>query len=84
MNEGTLIAAQVADLASEEAHFSAPETVRATPIRCTDEIEAFQACVAALDCWGMDEPITGWDMRLMASTIQYDAQSAYLRRLAAF
>lgn len=84
MNEGQLIAAQSADLAIEEAKFATPESVRNAPVRDIDQIMAFQGCVAALDLWPLDQPLTDWDARLMTKGCEYDAQTAYLRYLANF
>jgi hypothetical protein len=41
---------------------TATDRLRSNPPRDTTSIEAFQACVAALDAWPLTEPITGFDL----------------------
>jgi hypothetical protein len=72
------------EYAAEENAFHTPESLRETPARNWDEIYAFQNCAAALDAWPLDNPMTGWDVRLIQNTCEYDAQTAYLNRLARF
>jgi hypothetical protein len=79
-----IIAKAGLELAVEEAEFATPETARERPIRNTDQIEAFQSMVHSLDCWPLHEPMTGWDVRLLANQALHDAQTRYLRRLADF
>jgi hypothetical protein len=79
-----IVAAAGRKLNAEENAFATPESTRRQPIRDTASIEAFQACAAALDAWPLTEPMTGWDVRMIAVRVTTDAQSAYLRRLAAF
>jgi hypothetical protein len=70
------------EYAAEESAFPTPESVREQPARDWDQIMAFQGCVAALDDWPLDVPMTGWDIRLISQRCQYDAQTDYLNRLA--
>lgn len=79
-----IIAEEGAALAVEENMFSRPESQRVHPIRDTDQIEAFQAMVHALDEWPLNEQITGWDVRMLAMRGRYDAQTRYLNHLANF
>lgn len=79
-----LIAAEGAELRTEQEHFATPDAQRNRPVRNWDEINAFQGCVAALDQWPLDAPMTGWDARLISQRCEHDAQTAYLLRLAKF
>lgn len=79
-----IIARDGADLMREEAAFATPDSIRDEPLRCTDQIEAFQRCVAALDQWPLDDPIDGFSLRMITTHAEHDAQTGYLRRLANF
>lgn len=72
------------EYAAEEATFSAPESQRDQPMRNWDAIMAFQSCEAALTAWPLDEPMTGWDIRLITTRCEHDAQTDYLNRLASY
>lgn len=84
MNVGQLIKAESIELATEEAEFATPESVRNAPIRDMDAIMAFQGCVATLDLWPLAEPLTEWDAKLISKGCEYDAQTEYLNHLATF